>query len=121
MATSPELKDLIMNALAGGAAFQIPAMYLRLHKGAPGASGTGNLASNATRMITTWSPSSGGMIALAAPLVWTATHSEVISHWSLWNHLTAGVWLHSDAFHAAKSVTAGDEIYVPAGSITLHM
>jgi hypothetical protein len=86
-------------------------VYLRVHTGDPGAAGTANASAETDRKQLTFAAPSGNAIA-ASQVSWTAwdAGSETISHFSIWDHATAGNFLQSGAFGASKAVSNGDTL-----------
>ena len=114
-----ELK--ILDHTTGTASWTMPSsVYLKLHTGDPGESGTGNPATETTRKVVTWSSASSGSIVTNATVSWTnMAATETISYWSLWDNATAGNCLWTGAFSASASVTAGDNLDITSLTLTL--
>jgi hypothetical protein len=98
--------------MLGATAFSAPAVTaVKLHTGDPGSAGTSNASAETTRKALTWSAASSGSKAIAATLPQWATWSggaETLTHVSVWDSTTAGVFLFSVALTASKSITNGD-------------
>lgn len=123
MTMSNYLEDAIGNALRGNTAgtnFTAPAhVYVKLHTGDPGETGTSNAAGNTTRQEATFGASSGGVITTTADITWTnVSTSETYSHVSLWDNSSAGNCLGSGALSASKAVNSGDTFTISSGSLT---
>jgi hypothetical protein len=104
------LSSTTANAMLDG---QLGTVYVKLHTGDPGASGTANASANTTRVQSTRASASAGSQAQTgtAPS-WAswASGSETISHISLWSASTAGTFLGSAALTASKSIVNGDTL-----------
>lgn len=95
--------------------------YVKLHTGDPGSAGTSNASANTTRVVISWASASGGSKAIQATLpVWAswASGSETISHFSVWDNLTAGNFLYSVALSASRSVVNGDTLTLTSHTIS---
>lgn len=100
-------------------------IYIALHAGDPGASGTANVAGNATRkdLTSSMATASGGAITNNAAITWTAGEvdtSEDYTHWSLHDHISAGNFLLSGTM-TANAVTTGDEFTIPIGDLDVTL
>lgn len=100
--------------MLGGTAFTAPTSNnVKLHTADPGAAGTTAASAEATRKVLTWAAASAGSKAITTTLPsWTAwaAGSETISHISIWDNITAGVFLFSAALTASKPMTNGDTL-----------
>jgi len=97
-------------------------LYVELHTGDPGASGTSNLSSVTTRKTLTWSAAASGSKAITATLPsWPswAGSSETISHMAVWDALTTGNFLYSFALTTPKAMTPGDTLNLTSHSVSL--
>ena len=113
MSLSNYLEDAFANALRGGGngtSFTAPAaVYIKLHTGDPGEAGTNNAAGNTSRQAVTFGAASGGVISLSNTPAWTSVSTaETYTHFSLWDHATAGNCLGSGSLTASKTVAIGD-------------
>ena len=100
-------------------------IYIALHTGDPGASGTANVAGNATRkdLTSAMATASSGAITNNAAITWTSGEvdtSEDYTHWSLHDHVTAGNFLLSGAV-TANAVTTADEFTIPIGDLDVTL
>lgn len=96
-------------------------IYIQLHTGDPGASGTANVAGNATRkdLTSAMGTAASGAITNTSAITWTAGEvdtSEDYTHWALFDASTAGTFLCSGTV-TANAVTAGDEFTIPIGDL----
>ncbi|MFI6681882.1 hypothetical protein [Kribbella sp. NPDC050470] len=109
--------EWLFNATSTGTA---PAnIWIQLHTGDPGASGTANVAGNATRkdLTAAMGTASGGAITNTAAITWTTGEvdtSEDYTHWALFDASTSGTFLCSGTM-TANAVTVGDEFTIPIG------
>lgn len=99
--------------LRGVAPPTIAGLYIKLHTGDPGASGTANASAVTTRRQATMNAASGGQITLNAMSgTYAMTTTENISHFSVHNDPTAGTFLFSGAWTTPRAVINGDTIVV---------
>lgn len=119
--STTNLADKILEHLRGGTSWTKPtSLWVRVHIGDPGASGTANGSAVTTRSQVTFAASSGGAIALTGtPPTWTMTATETISHISVWDASTAGNFLWSAALSASKSVQANDALTLTSCGLSL--
>lgn len=96
-----------------GTTYTATDVYVRLHTGDPGASGTANASAETTRKQLTFAAPSAGSMA-ATQVSWTswAAGTETVTHVSLWTASTAGTFLQSGALSASKTVENGDTLNV---------
>lgn len=115
--------NAILDALAKGTSYAGNAtVYVKLHTGDPGASGTANAAGNTTRQAATFAAASAGANASNADIVWTNVNTaETYSHVSYWTASSAGTFLGSSALTASKLVAIGDTFTIPSGSLTMAL
>lgn len=96
-------------------------IWIQLHIGDPGASGTANVAGNATRkdLTAAMGTAASGAITNTAAVTWTTGEvdtSEDYTHWALFDASTAGTFLCSGTM-TANAVTVGDEFTIPIGDL----
>lgn len=100
--------------------FAVAATYVKLHIGDGGEDATANPAANTTRVAVSFSAASAGSMASSGTVTWTSVPStEVYTHWSLWDSLTAGNALWTGALSASASVTAGDTFQITSLTLSL--
>jgi len=102
---------------------ELDAMWIQLHTGDPGATGTNNVAGNSTRKQISLGPASGGSISNDTDISWSmedVNTSEHYTHFSLWSAPTSGTFLWSGTI-TANAVTAGDEFEIRAGGLTISL
>ena len=110
-----------LNGLTRGTNWTAPvAIYVKLHTGDPGASGTSNAAGNTTRQAGTFgSVASGGSISSTADVTWTnVSTSETYSHVSFWDAVSSGTFLGSNSLSASRAVLSGDTFTITSGQLT---
>lgn len=113
--------NALFDAMFNNTAFQVAQAYIKLHTGDPGAAGTSNAATETTRKAVSASAASAGAITSDADIVWTGiAGSQDATHFSLWDHLTAGNFLGSGTI-TANAYTAGDTYTIPAGDLDLSL
>ncbi len=116
------LANLWLDTLGGAAATPGTTLYVKLHTGDPGASGTANASANTTRVALTWSAASGGSKSITTTLpVWAtwASGSETISHISVYDASTAGNFRFSAALTVSKAIVNGDTLTLSSLSFAL--
>lgn len=107
--------NVILNFIRGVAPTAIPGLYVKLHLGDPGGSGTANPSAVTTRRQATMNAASGGSISLASTSgSYAMTASETISHISVHSDPTAGNFLWSAAATTPRVVVSGDTITLTA-------
>lgn len=112
--------ELLDHALGTGSFTMPTATYIKLHTGAPGEDGTSNAAANTTRQEANWNAASGGSAALSATVTWTnVPNAETYSHFSIWDHVSAGNCLIVGAFDSSTAVGVGATFNITALPITL--
>lgn len=120
---STTLADGWLNTLRN-VAYQKAALWQQLHTAIPGSAGTASISANDnTRKTFTFAVPSGQALALTgtAP-VWTSTQdfSETVSHASVHDASTAGVFQWSYALAASKTwTTTGDTLTSTAIGLSL--
>ena len=103
----------LLNAGFRTVSYTAPAgVWVKFHIGDPGAAGANNVAALTTRSPITFSAASGGAVALSATVNATATATETITHFSLWDALTVGNFLDSGAWTVSRAVNNGDTITI---------
>jgi hypothetical protein len=100
------LANKMLDHIRGGTAFtQPPGLYVKLHIGDPGPTGTANASAVTTRSQATFAVPSGGSMGLTDPKPsWAMTTTEDITHVSVWDAPTSGNFLWSAVLSAPQSV-----------------
>ncbi|ORA23391.1 phage tail fiber protein [Mycobacterium aquaticum] len=92
-------------------------VYAKMHTGDPGAAGTANASSVATRYACSWNAAASGSIAMNNTPEHTLGASETIAGVSFWDASTGGNFLYSAAASVSKGGTSGDIIRINTNSI----
>jgi hypothetical protein len=115
--SATNLANAWLNTMRGGGAgsnFTAPAnLYVQLHTGDPGASGTSAVSSTTARSEVTFAAASAGsMSASNTPswATWAGTNGEVVTHISVWSASSAGTFYFSAALSASKTLNTGDTL-----------
>lgn len=99
---------------------ELTGLFVKLHTGDPGASGTSNASAETTRKALTLAAASGGSRSATSTLpswaTWAAG-SETLTHVSVWDASTNGTFKYSFALTASKSITNGDTFNLTSHSI----
>ena len=108
------LANAWLNSMRGGGVgttFTAPAaIYLELHTGDPGASGTANVAATSTRVAVTMAAASAGSMAESTTPSWTGAATETITHIAAFSASAAGTFYWSAQLTTAKSINSGDTL-----------
>lgn len=120
---SNDFLEWLFNASAMATAPSVP--WIQLHTGDPGASGTANVAGNATRkdLSAAMGTAASGAITNTAAITWTTGEvdtSEDYTHWSIFDASSAGNFLLSGTM-TANAVTVGDEFTIPVGDLDVSL
>lgn len=106
-----------------GTTFTAPEnIYVGLHTGDPGASGTSNVSSVTTRPEVEFAaPSAGSMSASTTPSWsnWAGDDEEEVTHVSLWDASTSGNFLLSVELSASKIMNTGDQLNLTSLTVAL--
>ncbi len=107
---SPVHAHAIINVLRG-TAYTGVTPYVKWHTGDPGSAGTANASATTTRMAMTLAAPSAGSSA-SSTMTWTSwvPAAETLTHFSIWDNVSAGNFLQSGAISPSKSPTAGDTV-----------
>lgn len=112
--SAANLANAWLNTIRGGGAgtnfTADAALYMQLHTGDPGASGTANLSAVTGRQAVTLGAAAAGAIALSNAPAYTMTATETITHVSIHNATSAGVFRWSAALTTPKAVVATDTL-----------
>lgn len=120
MSFSNYAEDAILDALFNNTALQKANRYVKLHIGNPGEDGTANAATETTRKSLTGAASSAGVFESANDLVWAALPAdETFTHFSIWDHVSAGNHLIYGTFSPAISKLTGETLTISAGDLTV--
>lgn len=115
-----------LNTLRGTSAATftgITTMFVQLHTGDPGASGTANVSSVTTRPALNFGAASAGSQSAIATLPswtsWAGTNGEVITHISTWGASSSGTFYYSAQLAASKTVNTGDTVNLTSLTVAL--
>ena len=128
MSASNYLEDAILNHLTSNASFTPPStFYVSLHTGSPGETGAsneisgGSYARKSVAYTAEWTAASGGSIQNVNPIefVQSTANWGVITHFAVWDAVSAGNCLVYGALAASKTVNNGDYFEFGAGDLTI--
>ncbi|TDZ91182.1 phage tail fiber protein [Mycobacteroides salmoniphilum] len=117
---SSYLANKLLDHICRNVAYTPPAtVYAKMHTGDPGANGTANASSVATRYACAFNAAASGSIAQSNTPEHTLGGTETIAGVSFWDHPTAGNFLWSSQATATKSGASGDIIRINTDTLTL--
>lgn len=115
-----------LNVLRGTSAATFTAvttLFVQLHTGDPGASGTANVSSVTTRPALNFGAAASGSQSAVATLpswaTWAGTNGEVITHISVWGASSGGTFYYSAQLAASKTVNTGDTVNLTSLTVAL--
>jgi hypothetical protein len=114
-----------LNTLRGTSAATFTAvttMFVQLHTGDPGASGTANVSSVTTRPALNFNAASAGSQTISGTpswATWAGTNGEVVTHISTWGASSAGTFYYSAALTASKTVNTNDTLNLTTLTVAL--
>lgn len=115
-----------LNTLRGTSAATftgVTTLFVQLHTGDPGASGTANVSSVTTRPALNYGAAAAGSQSAIATLpswaTWAGTNGEVVTHISIWGASSAGTFYYSVALTASKTVNTGDTLNLSSLTVSL--
>lgn len=114
-----------LNVLRGTSAATftgVTTLFVQLHTGDPGASGTANVSSTTTRQAVNFAAASAGSQSITGTTQWTSwagTNGEVVTHISVWGASTSGTFYYSAALSASKTVNTGDTLTLTTLTVAL--
>lgn len=115
--SSTELEDLL-KALKNEVPTKREEIWVKLHTGDPGAAGTANVATEATRKKVTLTGTT--TLKNSGAVEWTAVSTTEEYKWvSIWTASTAGTFLGRGELEAAKAVSAGDTAKLAAEGFSI--
>lgn len=109
MAVSTYAKNVILDAIVRGVAPASSATYLSLHTADPGSTGASEVAGGSpayARTAITWNPASGGSIDDATSSALNVPGSTTVTHFGLWDALSAGNFLMGGALPVPETFGA---------------
>jgi hypothetical protein len=126
MAVGPSaaVANAILNAYFNQTNITAPtAIWIQLHVGDPGASGTSNVATETTRkdITSVFSAASGATVTSDTLVSWTnVAGTEDFTHFAIFSASSAGTFYWSGTI-TANSVTAGDTFNLAVGDIDISL
>lgn len=118
---SAYLANKFLDAVGNATAYSASNVYVKLHVGDPGATGTANPATETTRKEVTFSAASTGSISSDADVIWTnIAGSQDATYFTAWDNLTTGNFLFSGTV-TGNAYTAGDTYTIASGSLTASL
>ncbi len=113
--------NAFLDALCNATSYSIAEVWIKLHVGDPGASGTSNAATETTRKQASFSAAASGAITSDGTLTWTnVAGTEDYTHYTAWTASTNGTFLFSGTV-TANAVVAGDTFTVAVGDLDLAL
>lgn len=114
-------ENAIMDHARGGTAWTQPTgLWAQLHTGDPGEAGTANVAGESTRQSISFPAAVDGVLTNDADVGWlNVSTTEVYTHVSIHDAVTAGNPIMKGPLSASKSVDEGDDFTIPSGSLSL--
>lgn len=112
-----------LNTLRNVAFTELTNVYIQLHKGDPGASGTSNVSSVTTRPEVTFAAASAGSMAknnTPSWSNWAGDDEEEVTHISLWDAATDGTFRLSIQLGTPKIMQTGDTLNLTSLTIALQ-
>lgn len=107
-----------LNALRG-VSYSVPALFIKVHIGDPGAAGTANAATLTTRNALVMTAASAGSMSLSTLAAFVGVSTETITHLSAWDAVTAGNFVGSGALAASKTINLGDTLTVTSLTMSI--
>jgi hypothetical protein len=126
MSFSDWLENAALDWAFGGAAPTRPtARYVSLHTADPGDTGASELASAGYgRIVSTFAASALGATSNAGAVTWTNSSGSAwtaVTHFCVWDALTAGNCLGSGALSAGKTIANGDTATFAIGDLDITL
>lgn len=100
----------------------VTTLFVQLHTGDPGASGTASVSSTTTRQAVNFSAASAGSQSITGTTQWTnwaGANGEVVTHISVWGASTSGTFYYSAALTASKTINTGDTLTLTTLTVAL--
>jgi hypothetical protein len=109
------------DAIGNNTSLAVATCYIKLHTGDPGAAGTSNAATETTRKAVSFGAASAGTISNDAAITWTnIAGSQDATHFTLWDHISAGNFLGSGTI-TANAYVAADTYEIAIGDLDLSL
>ncbi|WP_236739380.1 phage tail fiber protein [Mycobacteroides abscessus] len=114
------MANKILDHICRNVAYTPPAtVYAKMHTGDPGAAGTANASSVATRYACAFAAAAAGTISQTNTPEHTLGATENIAGVSFWDHPTTGNFLWSSQATVSKSGASGDIIRINSDTLNL--
>jgi hypothetical protein len=108
----------LLKSLKGEAPTTYSKVWAQLHTGAPGSSGTANVAGESKRKEATLTGTT--VLKNSAAVKWTSVSTaETYKYFSFWSAETGGTFLGEEALEAEKAVSVGDSAEFATETLTL--
>lgn len=110
-----------LDALGNNISFAVTDVYIKLHIGDPGASGTANPADETTRKTVSFGSATAGTLTSDADVSWTnITGSQDATFFTAWDAATSGNFLFSGTV-TGNAYTSGDTLTISSGTLTASL
>jgi len=112
---NPVFVNTVLDSIFSAGSWTPPAAsYIQLHTDDPGADGTANVSSYATRTPVTWDSAASGSKSITTAVTitsaWADTSPETITYVSYWDSSSGGTFIVSDELTAAQTVVTGNPV-----------
>jgi hypothetical protein len=115
------LADGWLSSVGAGTPFSVSGVWIQLHVGDPGASGSSNPAVESARKQVSFGVASGGVLVSDADVSWVnISGSEDATFFSAWDSVSGGNFLFSGAV-VAGAYQAGDTYTIAAGALSVSL
>ncbi len=123
---SDDLENKLVDHIMGGTTYTQPTnLYVALHTADPGETCvTSEVSGNGyARQLTTFAAASGGSTSNNSAESWTASGGNwgTISHFSIWDAVTAGNCIAKDALTTSRVVNDGDTLNLATTALTFAL
>jgi hypothetical protein len=124
MSISNYLEEKILNKVFRGVDFTVSSVYVSLHTGDPGETGTAEVTGGSyARAIATFDAAANpaGTTQNSANLQFTNMPASTITHVGLWDASSTGNFLWGGALVASKTLNAGDTFQINTGDLDITL
>ena len=125
MAFTTSAANAIISKLLRNTDFTHPtAVYVSLHTGNPGETGTSEVTAGANayaRQLASFTAPSTKASSNSADLIWTNMPATTITHIGIWSAATGGTFWWGGALAASKTTSAGDTFRIAAGDLDVTL
>lgn len=120
MGKSTYLENALLSAVLRNTAFTSPStVYVALFNGDPASGGTEVSGGGYARQSAAFSAPSSGVTANTAPINFTNMPAATITHVAIYDSLSGGNRLYSQAAAASKNTNSGDTTAIATGGLTI--